>query len=193
MELRAKGTIWRERIFADIGICLQATAVLELTLDDLLGLTNARLNAAKLISEKYPVNLTDKIACVPKLAEAVDFDLKYDFASRQVQALIELRHCLSHGRIVAIRPVSDSYEFTVAKMGRPRKDSGIQRLTRKPQSFRFDDLLAAVHALDEMQQVLEAMRRVVFRAGDGWPSYLVYSEDDPLMLLTPSKAMLRHD
>ncbi len=178
-----------ECVARDVGVFVQAVAALELALDDLLCLANSRFNAVKEISKSYPVQLTQKLACIPSVAVLAKFDLNEKVGAAFLDEVHEFRQRLVHGQITAIGRDNSGYLLTVAKMGRPEKLPSGQVLHRDSKIYSSEDVYNLALKISLYRQFLEELRECVFKSGKGWPSYIVLPEGDPLGLGTPHTAM----
>ena len=166
-------------IAKDIGYFLQWFANLELTLDDVLCLANARRERlGKLLPKKYPNSVLEKIDVAAALSYHLDCQ---SFAAKDIfERILEGRHQLSHGAITHINPASDGYSLSIAKMGRPTREAGQQTMVRQTYSLSKSEIISFAQVLDDTQDKLRALERAVFGAGDGWPTFLVLPYGDPL-------------
>jgi hypothetical protein len=171
-----------ETVAIDIGLYVQAVASFELELDDLLCLANSRLDIVGLGIKNYPIQITKKLSALPIIAQAVSQVVFDERESPFLAEVLAMRQSLVHGRVIAVSWDRQGYELTVSKMGLPNKSSGKTILTREPAQYHALDFLNRALELQDFSDCIEVLRKAVFRAGDGWPTYLVLPEGDPLGL-----------
>jgi hypothetical protein len=170
----------QDRAALDIGLFIQAVASMELELDDLLGLANARFDGAKNLSAKYPVQMSTKIKLLPKNSILAGLSPNDAPNPKKLEAVLEMRQRLVHGKIVNLDTDRSGYTMKVAKMGLPEKSSSGQKLVRNYRVFTRQDFFDRAKELSRFNEYVEQLRVAVFHAGEGWPNYLVFPEGDPL-------------
>jgi hypothetical protein len=169
-----------ENAALDIGYFVQAVADIEVALDDLLGLANSRLDVRAQVRKSFPVTQIEKIATLPNILAAINIDWAHEEIRQEVEKVIELRNMIAHGRVNSVSRSMFGYTLHVSKMSKPEKIEGAQLLKRRTYEMSFHELVNAADTLSHFYRIIKEISSALYRAGEGWPSYIVLPESAPL-------------
>jgi hypothetical protein len=170
---------FQTRVTSELGKFLACVASLEFEIDDLLCLANSRIDVKEAGIKNYPVQAKEKCDALLKVARAIAFAWDTDAFCNEMQRVSELRQLLVHGRVTEFSMVSGGYRLKISKMTLPKKELGIQKLTRKDFEVDFRELRTCLALLQGLEERVEQLRAEVFGFGEGWPSYMALPTSNP--------------
>ena len=177
-----------EPILVRVALYVQAVAALEVALDDVLLLANSRRKDLNFSAGRYPVRFNDKLRLLELLcASGQAAALPDKISERALELPLEVRNWLAHGVIIKIAYCRTNYSLTVAKVSLPDNVDGQQFLTRREKELSDKLILECAVTIDTARDGLDDLYKKIFRAGEGWPSYLAQPLADPLGLKTVSR------
>lgn len=172
-----------EPILVRVALYIQAVAGLEVALDDLLLLANARRKELEFSAGKFPVQISEKVRMLEVLcATERASPLPYDLSLQALTPPLELRNSLVHGAIIGVTRARDTYNLTLAKVSRPERLNGGQVVTRTQIDVSEESILDAAATIERARSEVDNLSKKIFWAGEGWPSYLYLPLADPLGL-----------
>lgn len=169
----------RGSIVNDLGSYIFSVASLEFELDNLFGLANSRLDVVALGIKNYPLQLSQKVDCLPTLAEAVGCKWDNNAFFKSYDRVSNLRQLLAHGRITGFDGYSANYSVKISKMSRPERVDGLQKLEWKSFSTSANEIEECLMLVKAMELNIEDLRVKIWEAGEGWPTFLATPTNRP--------------
>lgn len=171
------------KVSAEIGAFIQSVAGLEVDAADVLHLSLELLSKnGKELSPTYPLNVSYKLSALSKLIDALQLRDVKDLTvldNAATEAVLHLRNCLAHAKIVTVEGSVETYSLSVVKISLPEKisdGSGQQEVYRESITIESENIRDSFHEVLKMTSEIGQIRDAVFQKFQGWPNYLYLAQ-----------------